>query len=276
MLNICICQLIKDEQRYIEEWIDYYLNLGISKFILFEDWNSSSHADVLAKYGDKVILHKYDDIVNDEDKSNFTEVRQEIIWSCFYRLYKDCFDACLFIDPDEYLNCTKEEFLSEAEYFKNDPNVYTIRYHWLTRTASGHIKDPYPNQKYSLVKTYKNILPGYNMTEKFENEYEGRDYNIQCKHLIYLSKLSNKTDFQAPHGNANNIKYEQLSLFRLNHYLTKSWDEFKYKLYQKGEQVKYWGRNIEQFFIINKDLIPFKDELMKECESLQYKYNDYE
>ena len=62
MLNICICQLIKDEQIYIEEWIDYHLNLGISKFVLFEDYNSTSHLEVLSKYGNKVILY----IIQDE------------------------------------------------------------------------------------------------------------------------------------------------------------------------------------------------------------------
>lgn len=46
MLNICICQLIKDEQRYIEELIDYHLNLGINKIILFEDVNSKSHKHI--------------------------------------------------------------------------------------------------------------------------------------------------------------------------------------------------------------------------------------
>ena len=43
MLNICICQIIRDEQRYLEEWINHYLNLGINKIILFEDVNSNSH-----------------------------------------------------------------------------------------------------------------------------------------------------------------------------------------------------------------------------------------
>ena len=32
MIKICVCQIIKDEQRYIQEWIDFYINLGICKF----------------------------------------------------------------------------------------------------------------------------------------------------------------------------------------------------------------------------------------------------
>ena len=48
-LNLCICQLIKDEQQYIEEWIEYHHNLGFNKFYLIEDWNSSSHKEILQK-----------------------------------------------------------------------------------------------------------------------------------------------------------------------------------------------------------------------------------
>ena len=269
-MNICICQLIKDEQRYIEEWIDYYLNFGISKFILFEDRNSTSHKDILSKYGDKIIIHRYDDVVTDDDTKYFTETRQEVIWSVFLRMYKDKFDACLFIDPDEYIGCTPEEFLEEINHFKNDPNVYSIYYKWLTHTASGHIKDPYPNQKYSVVKTYTKVLYGYNMRDKL-SEYDYKDYNLQCKHLIYLYKLKNITDFHVPHGNACN---EQESVFKLNHYLMKSWEEYKWRLFNKGEQVKMWARRLEDFFELNQDLLPYKEELINECKELNYKYND--
>lgn len=65
-LNLCICQLIKDEQQYIEEWIEYHHNLGFNKFYLIEDWNSSSHKEILQKY-DYVELHKLLDICNDEE-----------------------------------------------------------------------------------------------------------------------------------------------------------------------------------------------------------------
>jgi hypothetical protein len=103
------------------------------------------------------------------------------------------------------------------------------------------------------------------------SEYNYKDYNLQCKHLIYLYKLKNITDFHVPHGNVCN---EQESLFKLNHYITKSWEEYKWRLIVKGEQVKMWGRKLEDFFEINKDLLLYKDELLKECSELDYKYND--
>ena len=148
MIKICICQLIKDEQRYIQEWIDFYISLGICKFILFEDYNSSSHNEVLSKYGDKVILYKLLDVLNDKEKQRFIRsyLRQDPVWKCFYRLHKNEFDACLFIDVDEFLLCDRDEFINEVQNHIDDPLVKAITYTWQTITASGHIRDTYPNQ----------------------------------------------------------------------------------------------------------------------------------
>lgn len=268
MLNICICQLIKDEQRYIEEWIDYYLNLGISKFVLFEDWNSTSHFDILSKYGNKVILYKLLDILNDDEKQiikDHNKLRQIAVWNCFYRLHKNDFDYCLFIDPDEYLYCSKNEFINELEYFINNTNAKFIRYKWKCITASGYIKDPYPNQKYSVINTYK---------EHYQNESSELNNNFKC--LIFLKRINNQNDFNPiPHGP---YKYDWVhySPIPIYHYLTKSWDEYKWRLFEKGEQTSLdFSRKIESFFEINKDLLPYKEQLLKECENLEYKYNDY-
>ena len=267
MLNICICQIIKDEQRYIEEWINYYINLGISKFVLFEDWNSSSHKEVLSKYGDKIILHKFSEI-NDNDKKDKYRLRQDLVWRCFYRLYKDKFDACFFIDPDEYLQCNKEQFFNEIENIYNNDNAKIIRYFWQCMTASGHIKDPYPNQKYSIVNTYK---------DKYINDESELNNNLKC--LIFLNRINSYKEFDlVPHGPyiGDHIHYSQ---YRLNHYLTKSWEEYKWRLLQKGEPIEYelnqFARKLEDFFVINEDLQQYKEQLLKECEGLEYKYNDY-
>jgi len=288
MINICICQLIKDEQRYIEEWINYYLNLGINKFILFEDWNSSSHKEVLEKFGDKVIIHKLLDIVNEEERQQLKKgyLRQIIAWEIFYRLYKDQFDCCLFIDPDEFIIYdTKENFYKEIEEYASKelyPDIKYVKYRWQIMTSNGHIKDPHPNEKYSILNTY--TIPFI----EDETEYINRciyqkdhglmieDYNLNCKNLIYLYKMNSCFDnfYDIPH-NVGLIYNFVFSEYRINHYVLKSFEEYKDKLFNKGEQIEaIFSRKIDFFFKINKDLIKYKNELLKECNYLTYKYND--
>ena len=270
MLNICICQLIKDEQRYIEEWIDYHLNLGISKFVLFEDYNSTSHSEVLSKYGNKVILYKLLDVLNDDEikviKDNTLDAnRQHAVWQCFYRLHKNDFDCCFFIDPDEYIHCDYDIFHNELQCLYEDPTISIIRYKWKCVTANGNIKDPFPNQKYSIVNTYTQLLNNKNL------EY---DSNFKC--VIFLRKIKSYNDFNhIPHGpwKGNNIAYSTIPIY---HYLTKSWEEYVWRLLQKGEQQnKKYDRKLEMFFEINTDLLSYKDDLMKEYQNVKYKYNDY-
>ena len=44
---ITIFTNIKDEHRYLKQWIDYHINLGFEEFILFEDEGSKSHENII-------------------------------------------------------------------------------------------------------------------------------------------------------------------------------------------------------------------------------------
>ena len=286
-LNICICQLIKDEQRYIEEWIDYYLNLGISYFVLFEDWNSTSHKDVLKKYGDKIILHRLLDIANDKEKEELkgNNLRQKVIWKIFYRLYKDKFDCCFFIDPDEFIECNKEQFFDEILEFASKeqyPQVKFIKYTWKIMTSNGYIKDPAPNKKYSIINTYTEPLKEdykeyiNRCNRQLHNHEEIDDYNLNTKNLIYLYKLDSYKDFKDIPHNVFTITDYVLSDYKLRHYPLKSFEEFTDKIFNKGEQIDAsFSRKLDFFFKINKDLISKKNELIKPFENIEYKYNTY-
>jgi len=43
---IYICSIIKNEHQYLEEWIDYHLNLGFDGIYLVEDVTSKSHSNI--------------------------------------------------------------------------------------------------------------------------------------------------------------------------------------------------------------------------------------
>jgi hypothetical protein len=42
-----IITLVKDEQEYLEEWINYHLNLGFDVIEIYEDLESTSHAGIV-------------------------------------------------------------------------------------------------------------------------------------------------------------------------------------------------------------------------------------
>ena len=69
----CILTVIKNEHEYLDEWIQYHLNLGIDYIFIFEDIDSDSHKKITDKY-DKVFL------------KNITFVSTKILLPTVYRL----------------------------------------------------------------------------------------------------------------------------------------------------------------------------------------------
>lgn len=264
--RLYVLSMIKDEQRYLDEWINHYLNLGVDKIILFEDCYSKPHD--ISKYDiNKVILHKINDCVNEDEKKLLKsgEYRMHIVYQMFYRIYINECDWCFFVDVDEYL-----------EYGDNikkllDNNFHQISFDWKTMTYSGHIKDPYPNGIYSINDTYK-------------------DYNFSIQHVKSIFNLKsnypNWNDFKHasnlphswfnnPHNNSNVKLIEGIYI---KHFLTKSFDEWIHRLTQRGEVGdRWWNRKFEDFFYINDITEPLKTYLNNKIkfEQLIVKTNEY-
>jgi hypothetical protein len=49
----------------------------------------------------------------------------------------------------------------------------------------------------------------------------------------------------------------------LNHYFTKSWEEWKIKILERGD-ICPGNRKIEHFFLLNSDMLTLKKQLMSE------------
>ena len=49
-MKCAICAIIKDEQKFLKEFIDYHLSLGFDDIYLYEDSGSVSHDSITNKY----------------------------------------------------------------------------------------------------------------------------------------------------------------------------------------------------------------------------------
>lgn len=104
-MKVYIITSAKYEECYIEEWVQYHLNIGFDKIII-NDNNPKDYKyqlkDILKKYIDegKVIIERYYDTHNKND------VDEQLIPNAYYWLYnkyKDEFDWFAKLDIDEYL-----------------------------------------------------------------------------------------------------------------------------------------------------------------------------
>ena len=98
-MKIAICAIIKDEQRYLEEWLQYHFKLGFDEIYLYEDLESTSHKEICDKY-ENVFLDK---IENHFQTDRINIRRQRELYELFIEKYKDSFDWVAFIDIDEFI-----------------------------------------------------------------------------------------------------------------------------------------------------------------------------
>ena len=112
-----ICAIAKNENKYMNDWLDYHFNLGFDHIYIFDNNNSSAPKliDAISPENQaKITIFN----VNDIHREKF----QIECYNTFYNENKNSFDWCAFIDIDEFI-CLKDfsnikDFLQQS-IFKN-------------------------------------------------------------------------------------------------------------------------------------------------------------
>lgn len=262
-MKTCICCIIKDEQPYLKEWLDYNLNVGFDTIYLYEDFNSKSHKDIVSQYDEnKVILTLVETI--DECKGNFA-ARQYNTYMYHLNKYKTEYDWIAFFDIDEFIKFDNDYSLHKLlNEFKDYEGVSLYWRNYganglLSRDMNKGVEETFCNDNNikeipfsTLLYDYKTIV-NTKLCYRLQSVHKSRlSYNTNYKKMDIRYKLCEKTYDKA----------------WINHYFTKSWEEFL-NLRRRGDLSRNF-RKIELFFEVNKEFLPQKEELMKDLN-----YNEF-
>ena len=247
IMKTAICAIIKDEHLFLKEWIDWHLSLGFDAIHLFEDKGSKSHEELTKEY-DNVFLRRYE---TDEELRQI--IAPEYGNKKQSRLYQWFCDNCntnwvAFIDIDEFLMFEEGWCLDRlCAEFSSAPAVFLF---WKMKGASGHIKRPLC----SVVEAYTEDAP-----------FVSQDEGWNMKSLVNIDKgLGMRT---VHHANGavctdNTEGYEPVySKAWLNHYFSKSWEDWCDRIYKRGDVYK-GHRTLAQFFEVNPSMEHLRDELI--------------
>jgi len=251
---------IKDEHRYLEEWIEYHIRLGINKFILYEDEGSESHADIINKYAKVTNIDFYDNILR-KDSEEFKDM------TCFKHIYENYndIDWLIKLDPDEYIVMPGTDTIDDMLY-NVDSKFDQITLFWKLYNANGFIYQPYDG-KYSLMDTYLGDISVSQLADYFGSNTSSNRYDIGKSFIRY--KKVRENGFNICEGFPHWILPVEGSLdgdsinVHINHYITKSFEEFYNRLKNKGEYNSVFYRKLGDFFVLNPDMI----EKIPEIES---------
>ena len=266
-MQSCILTIIKNEQEYLDEWIQYHLNLGINHIFIFEDIDSESHKNITNKYSN-VSLNSILSILNDEQKNEAYELKQTKKYNVQNLYFKQGlnyikenykFNWCFIIDIDEFITLEHNiNTLDDILVLYNNYDAFIMS--WECYGANNHIEKPNYNES-GVIEQYPNKMKGflsnppqfhtktcYNMntyTDSFykDNHQPSNDCNW-CR-----------TDF-SPDRNIKNYRN-----IYIRHYITKSWEEYIDKKYNRGYFVGK-SRTIDFFFMINPELHYIKEKLI--------------
>jgi hypothetical protein len=101
--EIIMSTIVKDEDEYIKPWIDYHLNLGISRFIIYDNSPNNTLCGVLDDYIQKniVLLIKwaYPYLLPISGLSGQTTQQNHSIYAFQTSKYIGLFDIDEYINP---------------------------------------------------------------------------------------------------------------------------------------------------------------------------------
>lgn len=236
MVKTAIATVVKDELLYIEDFITYHLHLGIDEIFIYEDYGSVSHKEICDKY-DNVYLSSILDIFPEEQREEIIQMRIDKVPSqtlyinqilkYLHPTHNDGWWVFL-TDIDEFITCT-EKFPDILDRYKEHQAVLI---YWQNYGCSGHIYKPDDNRPPYEIYTEK---CGY---EKYSDE----KYFKITKFIVNMNKYKPTMKFWIHCANVDFIKadmtYKRTEIvyepLYLRHYITRSWEEFCYKILIRG------------------------------------------
>ena len=249
-MKVAIIAIAKNENLYINEWVEHHLKIGFDKIFVCDNNNSNDE--------------KISDVVNNEKVTilDYHDVKcvQPLAYTENFIKYKDEFDWIAFIDIDEYIMLDEKyhnnikEFLSEKMF--DDVNIVRLFWKILTSDSDFDVSDG----NYCVVERFKDVhISGEENFVKsiIRGNSEYTTGKINAHGYFRNMKLKAKT---ANGENCDNsdVRIKSSPIYEnawINHYPTKTIGEYVRQKYFRGGPNLNGGRyhNLEYFFKYNNE-----------------------
>ena len=228
-IKICLCAIVKNENPYLREFVEYYKKLGYNKIILYD--NNEKNGENLEEVIKDYILKDFVQIFDFRGRKKKPQ----------FQAFKDCYqmnskyyDWLSFFDIDEFLEIDKK--YKTIQDFLNDKifqSCKSIKINWLL----------YKND-ISLYYDKKNIqerikYPDYNSPANFHIKSTVRG-NLTINYWKGMrNPHSSSLNYSSCSSSGKNIRFNSpfnappdYTNAKLRHYYYKSFEEYLLKRYR--------------------------------------------
>lgn len=215
--NIAICAVAKCENDYINDWVNYHLNIGVNSIFIFDN-NDRNYEPVESRI--KINSGKVYVLKVPGERGGF----QTKFYNWFYNKYKDDFGWIIFIDIDEYIVLNKWKTINEFLLSFKDYPVIRLNWHLfgddelISRDTSIPVNEFFTKRsKNKSLETHgKEIIKGGQS-----------NVNIVSSHYCLINNFLPKQimpDCKETYGKVGGLRNCEEAY--INHYMTKTLDEF--------------------------------------------------
>jgi len=218
MVPLNIVAIVKDEGFYLEEWIEYHILQGVSNFFIFNNGSTDDTQEILDRYEELEIVTSWGQWTGKQQ-----EAYQEFLNNVKAFNIED--EWCAFIDADEFIyNANGTMTVQERlEKFKGFSGVVL---HWMLFGSGGFKK----RDKGKLV-TERFLLRDDKYNQHTKTILKPSAINMVGKNPHYFifkpeAIVVDATGKAIPHTNEGLLVPNKACTLRINHYHTKSYEEY--------------------------------------------------
>jgi hypothetical protein len=225
--EVSVCLIFKNEARYLREWIEYHLLIGVDHFYLYNNFSDDNYSEILAPYIQQGLVtlteypHQYAQVQAYED--------------C-YRRFHDESHWIGYIDADEFVNIVAYNDIKQLlNKYSNMPGLFL---NWKMFGTSGYLKE----DGSLVVERYTASWPWLCHVGKtfINNNYNFRKIAVHFHRAKYLGfpLYPVNLDYVAVPYCESLVSLSLEKKAYLNHYWSKSYEQYVYKDYVKGDVEK--------------------------------------
>ena len=257
-MNVVICAIAKNENKYLYEWAEYHIGIGFSHIYLYDNNDID---------GERITLSLFKHL---SDKVTIFNVRgeshiQKIVYQRCYQ--ENDFDWCAFIDIDEFITFSEQSSITCIEDFLKDKSKYEgVHLNWMCFGDNGSVyaenrdvisRFKRPKRPFTFYYTYLNHSENEHVKSIIKKglcinwSWSDNDFTSDPHTPWGLNDVCDAQGHRIPKNTPfNSIDY---SVAYIRHYTTKSIQEYAIKVSRQCadcDNISFY--NFPKFFRINK------------------------
>lgn len=217
-MKVAACAIVKNEGRYLEEWISYGLAIGFDHFFLYDNESSDETAYIIkaAESAGVATYRFWPSVENDRPQlSAYNDCRKNML---------EDYDWIAYLDADEFVNLKRHQNIHQ--FLDAYDGADAIWMSWKMFGSSGHIDYTrrwttarFTMAANSVSRLGKSIVKVKNLKASYVHTHElsegARFINTTWKDMLHHPKCHQDSGV--------------VDVVQLNHYFTRSREEWAIK-----------------------------------------------